>query len=452
MSTTRLFDDNMYCFDQPQPSYWEATASDLPDVGEPLQGDASCEVAIIGGGYTGLSAAYHLAKNHQVDVRVLDAGHIGWGASGRNGGFCSMGGSFYGIDELIKHYGLDAARQHYKAQRDAVELVRDLVVSENIDARMQGDGELEVAHSPRAFSHAASTAEIFREQIGVETEIFDADEVRERFCDSAFQYGGTLQRPTFGLHRLRFAKGLAAATARRGATLHPLSEVLDWRKDGARHLLSTAAGTLRASTVVYATNGFLPERLHGDFFGVTLPLISAIVVTRPLSDDELAAHHWSTETPVFNTRPLMNYYRLLPDRRFMFGGRGHSTGDPAGSARNFERLIAALHRQWPEWRNAAIEYKWHGFICVTRRLTPCIGRLDDDDSVYFGFGYHGNGVNNSNWTGKQIADWIGSGQKTCPESIPALMRGLADRFPLPGLRLRYLQTALTWKRVVDRFS
>jgi len=359
MSTTRLFDDNMYRFGEPQRSYWEATSTDLPDVGEPLQGDASCEVAVIGGGYTGLSAAYHLAKNHQVDVRVLDAGHIGWGASGRNGGFCSMGGSFFDIEELIRHFGIDAARQHYAVQRDAVELVRDLVTRENIDARMQGDGELELAHSARAYSHARRMGEVFREQIGVPTEIYSADEVRERYCDAAFQHGGTLQRPTFGLHPLRFAKGLAAATARRGASLHPHSEVLEWTRDGSHHCLATASGTLRARIVVYATNGFLPENLHGRFAGVTLPLISAIVVTRPLTDDELAAHHWKTETPVFNTRPLMNYFRLLPDRRFMFGGRGHSTGDAAGSEQNFGRLIAAFQRQWPEWRHASIDYKWH---------------------------------------------------------------------------------------------
>ena len=90
MTASRLYDDDMYRFDQPQPSYWEATAGQSDVRAEPLTTDASCEVAIIGGGYTGLSAAYHLAKYHNIEARVLEAGHIGWGASGRNGGFCSI--------------------------------------------------------------------------------------------------------------------------------------------------------------------------------------------------------------------------------------------------------------------------------------------------------------------------------------------------------------------------
>ena len=101
----RLYDDDLYRFDTPQRSYWEATAGDLQVDAKPLVGSESCDVAIIGGGYTGLSAAYHLARDYDVDVRVLEAGHVGWGASGRNGGFCCMGGAkIYGSD-LIKKYG-----------------------------------------------------------------------------------------------------------------------------------------------------------------------------------------------------------------------------------------------------------------------------------------------------------------------------------------------------------
>jgi len=102
----RLYHRNMYRFGDPEPSYWEATQGDSKLVAKPLVGNEQCEVAVIGGGYTGLSAAYHLCRDHQVDTRVLEAGHIGWGASGRNGGFCSIGGSSLDIDNMIRSYGV----------------------------------------------------------------------------------------------------------------------------------------------------------------------------------------------------------------------------------------------------------------------------------------------------------------------------------------------------------
>ena len=147
---TRLYDENLYRFDTPQGSYWEATAGDTIVEAQPLSGAESCEVAVIGGGYTGLSAALHLARDYGVDVRVLEAGHFGWGASGRNGGFCCMGGTGLGSSGVIKRFGEDAAKAYYRTQVDAVELVRQIVTEENIDVQIQGDGELDTAHTPKS--------------------------------------------------------------------------------------------------------------------------------------------------------------------------------------------------------------------------------------------------------------------------------------------------------------
>jgi glycine/D-amino acid oxidase-like deaminating enzyme len=149
--TARLYDENLYRFDAAQESYWEATAGDIDVDAAPLVGNESCDVAIIGGGYTGLSAALHLARDYNVDVRVLEAGHIGWGASGRNGGFCSMGGTGVGRQQLVKMVGLDATREFYRSQVDAIELVRELGAAENIEYQAFGSAELEVAHTAKAF-------------------------------------------------------------------------------------------------------------------------------------------------------------------------------------------------------------------------------------------------------------------------------------------------------------
>lgn len=446
----RLYDDNLYRFDTPQPSYWEATAIDVTVSAAPLQGAESCDVAIIGGGYTGLSAALHLARDYDVDVRVLDAGHFGWGASGRNGGFCCIGGTGVSSDDLIRMRGLDNAKEYYRSQVSAVELVRQIASDEGIDYQAFGAAAVEVAHTPKAFGRLQQEQELLSETLGIESQIVGADESRERYYDSPEQFGALVMRPAFGLHPLRYCKGLANAAARRGASLHDRSEVLEWGKtdDGLHHLVM-AGGSLKARHVVFATNGFMPEQLNRKFHARTLPVVSAIVVTRPLSEEEKAAQAWRTEHPSINSRRILNYYRILPDNRFLFGGRGHTKGHASGEQQTYDEIAGTMHRMLPAWANVEIEYRWHGLICYTRRLSPCIGRLDEDPSVYFGFGYHGNGVNTATWAGKQLADWIGNGRAP---KLPAIVSGLGGKFRPASLRLKYLQLGIRLSTLLDRRS
>lgn len=446
----RLYDDHMYRFDTPQRSYWEATADDVGVEAQPLQGDDTCDVAVIGGGYTGLSTALHLARDFSMDVRVLEAGHIGWGASGRNGGFCCMGGTALRPGELVRAHGEDDVRAYYRAQVEAVELVRELIAGEDIDTSVQGDGELETAHTPRAFERLRREHEVYTKQLGIEAELFGADEFRERFYDSAEQFGGLRIRPTFGLHPLRYCRGLAAAATRCGAVLHERSEVIEWTKgDDGLHRLTMRAGSLRARRVVVATNGFLPEDLRAEFAGRTLPIISAIVVTRPLTGEERARHRWQTEDPAANSRRILNYYRMLPDGRFMFGGRGRGRGTPAHEQRTIDGLRAMLGTVFPGWRDVAIDFGWQGFVCFTGSLRTTIGRLDDDPTVYFGHGYHGNGVSNATWAGRYLAGLIGRGNAP---AVPVMVRGLGKRFPLPGLRMPLLQLGIRLSGWLDKWG
>ena len=277
----RLYHRNMYRFGDPEPSYWEATQGDSKLAAKPLVGNEQCEVAVIGGGYTGLSAAYHLCRDHQVDARVLEAGHIGWGASGRNGGFCSIGGSSLGIDNMIRSYGVDETRKYYQSQVDAVELVRQIIREENIDSPMQGNAELEVACTRKAFKEITDYAENRIRLLGLTTTVLKREQFREQYFDFPKLQGACTLQPTFGLHPLRYLRGLAAAAEKQGAFLHPQSEVIEWGNDGASHVLTTRYGTLRARNVVLATNGFTPEHLLPAFYARTMPIISAIVVTRP---------------------------------------------------------------------------------------------------------------------------------------------------------------------------
>lgn len=432
----------------PVPSYWEATAPADDAAWAPLEGEAECDVAIIGGGYTGLSAALHLARDHGMDVRVLEAGsRIGWGASGRNGGFCCMPATKMSVAQMIRKYGLDETKRFFASQVEGIEFTRSLIADNDIHCEAMGDGIFEVAHRPRALDEMKEYGETLGRLFGIETSLHSADEFREIGHDSAEQFGALNVSPSFALHPLKFALGLARAASDAGAELHPGSLVTRWLKEGGRHLLATERGLVRARRVIVAANGFLRERMHRDFDGRILPVISNIVTTRPLTQDELAAQSWKTDCPLVNTRRLLFYYRMLPDRRLMLGARGDLAGSPAEGERMRAWMAGRVHELFPAWRDVEIDHFWRGFVCISLRLAPSAGQLPDDDTVFYGFGYHANGVNTAPWTGMKLAAMVAG--KEAEADLPAVMRGLPRRFPLPSLRLKYLAAAYRWYAFKD---
>ena len=441
---------SLYDASSPAGSFWEDDAPPLAagvDLG-PLNGDAQCDVAIIGGGYTGLSAALHLARDHHVDVRLLESGPLGWGASGRNGGFCSLPPSSLGYAGLIRRYGDEEARRFISSQVDAIELVRSLALDEGIDFRPQGDGTLHVAHSPSRFAALEEERDFLGGKFGVPVELLSREEVAATAYDSTEQFGALLNKVSFGLHPLRFARGLAEAAARRGAKLYGNSHVERWEKVGDEHRLVTKAGVVRARRVIVATNGFTRSPVDRMLAERLMPVLSNIVVTRPLTDDELAAQGWKTERPCSNTRNLLFYYRLLPDRRFLFGARGDLTGRPEDGMHMRAVLERRLGEVFTAWKGIPTTHYWRGFVCMTGRLTPAIGQMPNDPTVYFGLAYHGDGVSAAPWTGKKLADMIGAGVPLT--EIPAAFRGIPPRIPFPSLRRWYLRAALGYYWLQDK--
>jgi len=447
-----LFHPSLYQFDQAQPSYWEATAGDASIDGAPLTGAQSCDVAIIGGGYTGLSAALHLARDYHVDVAVLEAGHFGWGASGRNGGFCTMGGTKVSLKAQIERFGMSETRHFRQSQADAVNLVRSLGADEGIDFLAQGDGEFIVAESPAHFSKLQQAAEFERRHLGLEVSLHSREEFREIGYDAPHQHGAVRHRPSFGLHPLRYARGLAAAAERRGARLHAHSEVLRWHRQDGRNVLETANGRISAKQVILTGNGFMPEHLHKGVAGRPLPLQSAIVVTRPMSADELRTRGWHTENPTFNSKHMFFYYRLLADGRFLLGGRANHIGDPAGAEQTYASLKRSIAEMWPQFADLEYTYQWRGLVCFAMNYRPAIGRMPEDPSVYFGYGYHGNGVNSATWSGRELARWLAgkeSSTDVLPKHLPAIVRGRPPKFPLAFLRRQYLRAGMAFYRLRD---
>jgi glycine/D-amino acid oxidase-like deaminating enzyme len=452
VTARHLYHESLYDFATAQPSYWEETAGDRDLRAHPLVSDESCDVAVIGGGYTGLSAALHLARDFGIDVRVLEAGHIGWGASGRNGGFCCIGGTKLGIHTQIRRFGAEETRRYYQSQVDAVELVAELGRDEGIDFQSHGDGEMFIAQSPRGFREIEAEAELCRGVLGLDAEVLSREAFREQGYDSPEQFGALRIRPTFGLHPMRYVLGLARAAERRGAILHERTRVREWRRDGGHHVLEVEGGRLRAKRVIIACNGFMPEHLHRTLAGRPLPYQSNIVVTRPLTTAELEAHRWRNACPSGEARNLYVYFRMLPDRRLLLGGRGDTSGDPRSAERVYAHLRQRIATIWPAWRGVEITHRWRGLICFTFGLRPSIGKFPEDPSVMFGFGYHGNGVNTATWTGRELARWLAgsnAGDETDPTHLPALVRGLGRRFPVASLRRTYARLGTIYFRLKD---
>src|SRR5919199_6906733 len=244
-----------YARGRPLGPYWEATAGPEPAGLAPLAGDTACEVAIVGGGYTGLSCAYHLAKQHGISAVVLEAGPVGWGASGRNGGFCGLGGTKLGYGTIAERFGLEAARRYFDAQKAGVALVRELAAAEGIDIEPTGEGEHYVAHKPGRVAALRARAELVERLFGERWAVWDREELAERLLDAPEAHGCLVIPHYFGLHPLRYVRGLAAAAARAGASVHPRTPVLAWERSPAGHRLRTPHGTVTAARVVLATNG-----------------------------------------------------------------------------------------------------------------------------------------------------------------------------------------------------
>ena len=430
----------------PVGSYWDSTIADSSwRHPAPLQGQVEAEVAIIGGGFTGLSTALHLVRDHGISACLLEAGSLGWGASGRNGGFCGVGASCLTHAQMVRRVGLAETERYYRDQWQAVETVQELAATEGFSLDAQGQGWYAVAHRPSAWQELEAEYQIYTQVAGYPVQLLSPKELRERGFDSRENYGALHIGIGFGLNPLKLTQGLAQAARRWGAQLYSASPVIAWEKVGSYHLCHTPGGTVRARHLVIATNGYTPAHLYPQLAGSLLPVLSNIVVTRPLTPAEQKAQGWWDPTPVYDTRRLLFYYRLLPDGRLLFGGRDGTCDDPAQRQRLQAWMVQRLYRLFPAWEGVEIEYAWNGLFCLSRQLHPHIGPSPTDPSLWYGLAYHGSGVATGVWAGKILAQDIAGNRP----QISALFRQPPRVFPFPGLRLHYLRLGYLWWQLID---
>lgn len=440
---------NAYQYGEAPKSYWASTAN--LQVFDTLTETVEAEVAIIGGGITGLVAALRLAKDFGKNVVLLEAGQIGWGASGRAGGFNSGMATKLSLSGLKEKFGLAATREFAEQQDRATDLVYEIAGDEKFDIEAAGSGVFVAAMSSRAAHGLEKQVKTYQATIGKTAEFLNKTEFQDRVHAGAFVWGGLHIPGGTGLHPLKYTAGLARAAARHGARIFANSQVLSWRKDGARHSISTERGTVTAARVIVATNAYTSDGLNNQLDRRILPLISNILVTRQLTDTELKRAGYSSYTPVYTSKNKLFYYRLLPDNRFLIGGRGDTVGSEKASSRQNLWLVDQFRKMFPAWNDVDISYNWSGLVCVTRRGVPALGVTPDDQTIGYAFGCHGSGINNATWMGYEQARLMASDNPArAAETLPSIVRALPAR--IFGPRRSIINMAYLAYSVVDAWE
>lgn len=408
-------------------SYWAATAGEAPPCHGELQGNHQVDVVVIGGGYTGLSAAYFSASEHQQDTLLLEANHIGWGASGRNAGFVLKGSGRLSYPQMLKRWGMDTTKMVYQEFNAAVDTLKYMVDAGNIDCMAQEPGYIKVAHRPKYLELLKQQGDFMRATFGEQTELLCNDALAERYMINHESHGALRYSDGFGIHPLKLARGYQRLAMQAGAKLHSQSPVIDWKQENGKHRLITPKGEVIANKVILAGNAYSPKSLHPLIKNRYLPVLTSIIVTRPLTPDEIQQTGIQTNQVVMDTRALKYYYRLLPDNRILFGGRGAIRGKDEFDSIYPERLSQALCKSFPCLQGIGYDYNWNGWIGVALDDMP---HVYGEDNVYYSLGYCGAGVSFSVQAGRRLAEKaMGQTHKDNP-----LLNCALPKFPLAPLR------------------
>ena len=430
----RIFPDFSYGPGPRARCWWDETIVAPDWTG--LDSDLSVDVAIMGGGFTGLSAALHLA-GEGVSVAVLEAETPGWGASGRNGGFCCSGGSKLSGSTMSRRYGADEAQAYAQAELDAVSLVADLLVRHGIEADVHSKGETQLAHSRRAMDRLRRKAD----EAG---QLHERDALPDLGIGGKF-FGGYTNPVGFGLNPRKYLFGLAQAAHGSGAKLFQRSAVLRIEKAGLGHYMTTRTGVVRAANILVCTNGYSSEDLPSWMAARYMPAQSTALVTRPLTEAELQAQGWTSDQMAYDTRNLLHYFRLMPDRRFLFGMRGGLLSSPRAEASIRQRVLCDFRRMFPAWATVEATHIWSGMVCLTRDLVPFVGPIPGQAGLYAGFAYHGNGVAMGTYCGRALAQLVLGQHMELPKPIAIAPR----RFPLGRWRRALMPIAYALMGLAD---
>jgi gamma-glutamylputrescine oxidase len=417
------------------PSYYAASADLLPPF-DPLDGEARAEVCVIGGGYTGLSAALHLAERG-LTVRLVEAQRVGWGASGRNGGQLGTG-QRRGQDELEARLGGDHARALWDIAEAAKDLSKTLIARHAIACDLK-PGVLHADLKARFVPHSRAYAGKLQAEYAYPHIRFVG---REEICamlGTRAYHGGTLDMGAAHLHPLNYALGLARAAVRAGAVIHERTRVLRIVR-GSPALVETDRGPVRADHVIVACNGYLGG-LEDEVAAHVMPINNFILATEPLGESRARAII-RDDVAVADSKFVINYFRFGADHRLIWGG-GETYGyrfprDLAAKPR------AAMLRIYPDLADARVDFAWGGTLAITVNRLPDFRRLAPN--ILSAGGYSGHGVALATMAGAILAETAAgtAGRFDVMAKVPKL------RFPGgAALRTPLLVLAMLWYRLRD---
>ncbi len=392
-------------------NYWMADRL-VPEAAPALRSDVTTDVAIIGGGYTGLSAAYHLrSADPSLDVSVLEAETTGFGASGRNAGFVmTLFGDSAGLMNAL--HGREAVRDAHLYMERAISELEDTLREHSLECDYERSGFLKVATSPAYVARIQKEIEFFQSLGLGGFQWLDREQTQTRVHSET--YLGACYEPRCALiNPIKWADALRRLALESGARLYESTKVRGVQREAGRYRLTTDSGSVVADRVVYATNGY--THLLPGLASKQMPAFAYIVVTEKLSDDYCAAIGWAGREGIEDGRNFMHFYRLTPDGRLLVGG-GPGLVPYAGSMDNDNYPAAWMHLErfigatFPAIGGIKIDYRWGGAFSVTPHSTPQVGTLDGGRAAY-AVGCTGHGVAMTHMNGRIIRDLV-LGQKT----------------------------------------
>ena len=414
-------------------SYYAATANFLSEY-PTIEAPVSSDVCVIGGGFTGLSCALHLAEAGY-DVVLLEAERVAWGASGRNGGQVGTG-QRKDQDYLEAKLGIRQARCLWDLAEESKETVKELVEKHRIQCDLK-PGVLHPMHKASYVKHAHAYVEKLQEEYGYTDIKTVSDEEVQSMLGTRVYFGGWLDTGAAHLHPLNYALGLAQAAAEAGVKIYENSRVRAYSSEH-KVKVETEKALVSADYLVLACNGYL-QRLEPRILGKIMPINNFILATEPLSEADARALI-RDDVAVADSKFVINYFRLSADRRLLFGGGENYTQRFPKDIKAF--VYKYMLKIYPQLENIRIDYAWGGTLAVTMNRLPHFGRLNGN--VFYAQGYSGHGVAMASLAGKLIAQAIDGSPKKFDlfEKIPTRTFPGGRFLRWPGLVLGMLYYSL----------
>ncbi len=407
------------------PALWQAQLRTVPRAESPLPGRV--DVAIIGGGYTGLAAARAIATFGR-SVLVLERETIGWGASSRNGGMV-LPGYKADLPELVRRVGLARAQALMHDTLEAIAFVERLVEEEHIDCGWSRTGHVTLAAKPSHLAGLRASQQTLARDFGYATELIAPERIGEEIGSSRY-HGGLLDPLAAALQPAAYVTGLAAAASRAGASLRERTAVTAINAGGPGFRVRCAEGSVEATNVLVATNGYT-DRLWPWLARRVVPVGSFIIATEPLPPEQ-QRRLIPRGRMLSDTKNLLYYFRLSGDGRMVFGGRAAFT--PTALAESREILRRGMIEVFPELAPVRIEYAWGGRLGFTLDRMPHAGI---QRGIAYALGYGGHGVAYASWLGDRVGRaLIGEAAWPALSGLPfravPLYEGLPWFLPLAG--------------------